>query len=355
MNRRSIAVCAVALAFLTLSGKAALAQDRGRDRRHDSTRARPDTTPEADNGANTQGGHVTSDADRAVIQADLERQARQAEADRRGRPSSDQDRQTAERNRQAAERDRQAGDRNREAAERDRQAADRNRQGAQGGRSFNDNDREATRDWYRQNRTRLGAGWRDQDRLTPAMQGRLRLGYQLDPELRGRMYSLPPELSGRYGPAPRGYRYVIIGGNIVMLDGMYQVHDVFSLDVQVAGRYSNDRNDWNERDGWAGGQRRSFNDRDRQATREWYRRHRGSLGRGWREQDRLSPEMEARLRPGRQLDPELRQRMVWLPPELSARYGPAPRGYRYAIIGGNVVMIDDGYRVHDVFSITLSF
>lgn len=306
MNRRSIAVCAVALTFLALSGKAALAQHRGQDHRRDTTHAWPDSTPEAANGADAQGAHTISDADRQIIQADLDRQARQAEH-------------------------------------------------AQVGHSFSDNDRQATRDWYRQNRMRLGAGWRDEDRLTPAMQGRLRLGYQLDPELRGRMYWLPPELSGRYGPAPRGYRYAVIGGNIVMLDAMYQVHDVFSLDVQVAGRYSNDHNDWSERDGWAGQHRRSFNEHDRQVTRDWYRRHRSTLGRGWREQDRLPPEMEARLRPGRQLDPELRKRMVWLPSELSTRYGPAPRGYRYAIIGGNVVLIDDGYRVHDVFSITLRF
>ena len=61
------------------------------------------------------------------------------------------------------------------------------------------------------------------------MQGRLRVGQPLDYQLRRQMYPLPAGLSMQYSPAPRGYRYVIIGGNIVMLDPGYRVQDVFSL------------------------------------------------------------------------------------------------------------------------------
>ena len=99
--------------------------------------------------------------------------------------------------------------------------------------SFNDQDRQTTRDWYRQHQTRLGAGWRQRDRLSPAMERRLRRGERLDPRLRRQMHWLPADLSRRYGPAPRGYRYAIIGGQVVMLDSGYGVHDVFSLDFQV--------------------------------------------------------------------------------------------------------------------------
>lgn len=99
--------------------------------------------------------------------------------------------------------------------------------------SFNDQDRQATRDWYHQHQRTLGAGWRQRDRLSPAMGARLRRGEGLDPRLRSRMHWLPADLSRRYGPAPRGYRYAIIGGHVVMLDGGYQVRDVFSLDFQV--------------------------------------------------------------------------------------------------------------------------
>ena len=97
---------------------------------------------------------------------------------------------------------------------------------------FNDQDRQATRDWYQRNQRGLGAGWRQQDRLSPTLQGRLRPGQRLDPQLRGQMHPLPDDLSRRYGPAPSGFRYAIIGGNVVMLDNADQVHDVFSLTLQ---------------------------------------------------------------------------------------------------------------------------
>lgn len=99
----------------------------------------------------------------------------------------------------------------------------------------------------------------------------------------------------------------------------------------------------------------SFNDNDRQATREWYQQHQTRLGAGWRQRDRLSPSMQARLRNGQRLDPRLRRQIHWVPADLSRRYGPAPRGYRYAMIGGNVVMLDSNYGVHDVFSVNLQF
>jgi hypothetical protein len=65
--------------------------------------------------------------------------------------------------------------------------------------------------------------------------------------------------------------------------------------------------------------------------------------------------LESRLRRGQRLDPMLRQRMYWLPPDLALMYGPAPRGYRYAIIGGNIVLLDDMYEVHDIFTLDFNF
>jgi hypothetical protein len=99
--------------------------------------------------------------------------------------------------------------------------------------TFNDQDRQATRDWYQQNQSRAGAGWRQRDRLSPDMEGRLRPGQRLDPRLRRQMHALPSDLSRRYGPAPRNYRYGIIGGNVIMLDNNDQVHDVFHIDLQI--------------------------------------------------------------------------------------------------------------------------
>lgn len=229
MNRRAINACALALTFAAMSGQAALAQDRGRDRRPDTTRGRPDTTPEAANGADAQGGHTPTDADRAIIQRDLERQ-KQVEQDRQaaqGRsPANDQGRQGRD-NRPGGGREAPNGA-NRYGGHTPNQADGQVIQQDQ----FNDRDREVTRDWYRQNQRRLGPGWRQRDRLSPSMQRRLRRGYRLDPQMRRQIHWLPPELSRRYAPAPRGYRYAIIGGNVVMLDDAYEVHDVFSITLR---------------------------------------------------------------------------------------------------------------------------
>ena len=132
---------------------------------------------------------------------------------------------------------------------------------------------------------------------------------------------------------------------------------------QDQGRGNNGQdNGWNN--GWHNGQNRAdwdrdhhtrFNDQDRQAMRRWYQQNQRYGGRGWRQQDRLSPAMQGRLRVGQPLDSRLRRQMYPVPAGLWLQYGPAPRGYRYVIIGGNVVMLDPGYRVQDVFSLTLRF
>jgi len=146
MKERFITTCALVLSLVALSGKAAIAQDRGQDRRPDQT----------------------------------------------GRSFDDQNRFNNH---------------------------DR----------FNDHDRQVTQNWYQQHQRGLGAGWRQRDRLSPAQQARLRRGQRLDPSLRRQMHSLPPDLTRQYGPAPRGYHYAVIGGNIVLLDNRDQVQDVFSL------------------------------------------------------------------------------------------------------------------------------
>jgi hypothetical protein len=98
--------------------------------------------------------------------------------------------------------------------------------------TFNDQDRAATRDWYKQHSKNPGAGWRQKDRLSPSMQSRVRAGQPLDADLRKQMHSLPSDLSQRYGAAPSGYRYGVIGGNVVMYDQGNQIRDVFSLTIQ---------------------------------------------------------------------------------------------------------------------------
>ena len=98
-----------------------------------------------------------------------------------------------------------------------------------------------------------------------------------------------------------------------------------------------------------------FDDHDRQVSRDWYNQRHDHLPMGLRERDRLAPEYESRLRDGYVLDGEMRRRMYPVPADYYRRLPPPPRGYRYVFIGGHAVLIDGGYRVHDVMHFELNF
>lgn len=91
-----------------------------------------------------------------------------------------------------------------------------------------------------------------------------------------------------------------------------------------------------------------FDERDQQTTRDWYAQHRERPARGFRDEDRLSADDEARLREGAPLDRSFRRRTYSVPSDLSRNLPRAPRGYRYSVIGGHVVMVDGNRRVVSV-------
>ena len=90
---------------------------------------------------------------------------------------------------------------------------------------------------------------------------------------------------------------------------------------------------------------RQFNNRQRQRAQIYYNQHRNDEG--FRHDDRWNNDYENRLRSGYVLDDDMRRMSRPAPYEMTRGFGRAPRGYRYVIIGGHVVMVDEGYRVHD--------
>jgi hypothetical protein len=99
-------------------------------------------------------------------------------------------------------------------------------------------------------------------------------------------------------------------------------------------------------------ERYRFNEHDRRAVREYYEHHRHE--RYFRERDWISRDDDARLRDGYVLDRGLRRRCRPLPVVLLREMPPCPPGYRYFILGGNVVMVDDGYRVRDFIHLDIN-
>ena len=100
---------------------------------------------------------------------------------------------------------------------------------------FNDHDREIARNWYYHNRRELPPGLRDRDRLPPGVEARLRPGFVLDRDMRRNVYPVPVVLERRFAPAPVGYRYVVLGGHIVVVDAAFRVFDVIRMEI-VLGR-----------------------------------------------------------------------------------------------------------------------
>ncbi|MDR3678167.1 MAG: hypothetical protein P4N24_21980 [Acidobacteriota bacterium] len=97
---------------------------------------------------------------------------------------------------------------------------------------------------------------------------------------------------------------------------------------------------------------RQFNDKQRQYAHTYYNQNRNQEV--FRQDNRWNNDYENRLQPGYVLDDDMRRMSRPAPYEMTRGFGPAPRGYRYIVIGGHVVLIDNGYRVHDTIHFELN-
>jgi hypothetical protein len=184
--------------------------------------------------------------------------------------------------------------------------------------SFGDPDRQAMREWYRNHPN--APEFQDQRRWSDRLEQRLQVGTVLGRDLRGWARPAPPDLYGRLAPLPRGYRYVIVGEHVVVVDDGWRIHDVNHFD--------------------------RFQEPDQQAVREWYPGHRGAPAfegrQGWNDR------FEQRIRVGAVLDPELRRLSRPVPPDLLDRLPPRPRYLRYVIVGDHICLIDNWWTVRDI-------
>jgi hypothetical protein len=95
----------------------------------------------------------------------------------------------------------------------------------------------------------------------------------------------------------------------------------------------------------------TFNDNDRQVTRTWFEAHQKDLPAGFKASDRLSPEIERQFQQGFVIDKTLQSQLHPVPSTLLHLLAPPPGVYRYAIVGGHLVLIDDSYRVLDLIHV----
>lgn len=94
---------------------------------------------------------------------------------------------------------------------------------------FNDQDRQAARNWYDEHQKTLPLGLRNNDRWPPDVEGRIQEGFVFDNGMRRQFHSVPPGLLRMLGRAPRGDRYVMANGHILLIDRRNRVVDVIHL------------------------------------------------------------------------------------------------------------------------------
>lgn len=97
---------------------------------------------------------------------------------------------------------------------------------------------------------------------------------------------------------------------------------------------------------------RKFNDKQQQAARSYYNKHQDHPV--FKQPDQWNNDYESRLQPGYVLDDDMRRMSRPAPDDMIRGLGRAPRGYRYVVIGGHVVLIDSGYRVHDAIHLEIN-
>ena len=114
-------------------------------------------------------------------------------------------------------------------------------------------------------------------------------------------------------------------------------------------------NDDHQNRGQAKKAARQFAAHDRQIAQQWSQQHRAAPPRGFRREDRLPPQYATRIVPGYVFDAYARQRSYPAPVEMVRGFSPPPPGYRYVVIGGNLVLVDDAYEVQDVISLQINF
>ena len=98
-------------------------------------------------------------------------------------------------------------------------------------RQFNEKQRQYATTYYNQNRNH--EAFRQDIRWNNDYEGRLRPGYVLDNDMRGMMRPAPYEMTRGFGRAPWGYRYVVIGGHVVLIDRGYRVHDAIHFEINI--------------------------------------------------------------------------------------------------------------------------
>ena len=95
---------------------------------------------------------------------------------------------------------------------------------------FDTRDRKIATEWYKAHpdafKSEQGTNWRAD------WEPNLRDGFVLTADMRAAVHRAPTELETQFGPAPEGYRYVMLGDHILIIDNDYRIHDVMHFETK---------------------------------------------------------------------------------------------------------------------------
>jgi hypothetical protein len=184
--------------------------------------------------------------------------------------------------------------------------------------TFGDRDRQILREWYRTHND--APEFRGDQRWEYRLEQRLQVGSRLDPDLQVWVRPLPADLAVRLSPLPRGYRYLALGHqHVVVVDRDGMIREVYHFE--------------------------RFQDPDQQVVRSWYPRNRDAPV--FEGRSRWNEQLQQRIQVGAVLDSDLIGMSRPVPPDLMDQLPPRPRYLRYVIIGDNIVLLDRWDTVRD--------
>ncbi len=96
-------------------------------------------------------------------------------------------------------------------------------------RQFSEEQQRDARDYY----NRHHEHFRQERRWNDGYERRLRPGYVFDDDMRRMCRPASYEMTRGLGRPPRGYRYVLIGPHVVLVDSGYRVHDAIHLEINI--------------------------------------------------------------------------------------------------------------------------
>jgi hypothetical protein len=99
---------------------------------------------------------------------------------------------------------------------------------------FDNRDRQVASDWYKSHpegfKNEEGADWH------AAWEPNLHSGFVLTSDMRAAIHRVPAALETQFGPAPDGYRFVVIGDHVLLIDNDFRIHDVLHLEIDSKPR-----------------------------------------------------------------------------------------------------------------------